>query len=279
LADLERLVANDYAVNGRRSGANVTDSFKHLNRHLGANTLARDVGGAAVEAYKAARLAEGAAPATVNGELARLRRGFRLAVRQGVLAVRPDFSLLTVNNARAGFLEAEQVEAVAKRLDAVAADFVRFLFWSGWRRGEARDLQWRQVDRKAKVIRIERTKNNVPRTIPYGALPQLVAVIDRRWKHHEAAAARGHLSPWVFTRRGRRLAEIPWAEACKAAGLPGRIIHDLRRSAARNMMRAGIPQPVAMQVGGWKTDSVFRRYAIVDEGLMAAELKKLAQRV
>jgi len=277
LADLERLVLADHEANGRRSSRNVTACFKRIHKHVGAETKARGITIATVEAYKATRLREKAKPATVNRELAYLRRGFRLAIRHGVLAARPDFSLLAERNARSGFLDPDQLEAVARHLDADGADFVRFLYWSGWRRSEAVNLEWRSVDRKAGVIRIERTKTDEPRTIPYAALPQLVEVCERRWAKHEALAAKRIVSPWVFTRKGRRMSSLGWDEACRKAGLPGRIVHDLRRSAARNMLRAGIPQRVAMLIGGWKTDSVFRRYAIVDERLMSEELKKLAK--
>jgi integrase len=56
-----------------------------------------------------------------------------------------------------------------------------------------------------------------------------------------------------------------WASACKAAGVAGRLRHDLRRTAARNLERAGVPRGVAMQITGHKTEAMYRRYAIVSE--------------
>jgi integrase len=88
--------------------------------------------------------------------------------------------------------------------------------------------------------------------------------------------------PWVFhrTKRGRPLKSFrkAWQQACTAAGVPGRILHDFRRTAVRNLERAGIPRSVAMKMVGHKTESVYRRYAIVDEEMLRDAAVKLAAR-
>jgi hypothetical protein len=78
--------------------------------------------------------------------------------------------------------------------------------------------------------------------------------------------------------RGRRLKSFrkAWQQACTAAGVPGRILHDFRRTAVRNLERAGIPRSVAMTMVGHKTESVYRRYAIVDEAMLRDAAVKLA---
>ncbi len=67
------------------------------------------------------------------------------------------------------------------------------------------------------------------------------------------------------TRRGRLIERVAF-----------RIPHDYRRSAARNLSRAGVPERVIMSSCGWKTRSVFDRYRIVPERELAEGLAKLS---
>jgi len=278
LADLERIVLADLKANGRRSSRNAVAGFKHLRAHFGADRKAREITTAAVEQYKARRLEAAAAVATLNRECAYLRRGFRLAVRYGLLAARPDFSLLREDNVRRGFFEREQFDSLLRHLPDWLAPVARFWYVTGWRRNEALGLTWADVDRRARVIRIERTKSDEPRTLPYGALPELVAILEGQWRRHEELQARGLICPWMFNRDGRRIRDFAeaWTTACRAAGVPGRLVHDFRRTAVRNLERAGVPRSVAMKITGHKTESIYKRYAIVSERDVAEGLAKLA---
>lgn len=119
------------------------------------------------------------------------------------------------------------------------------------------------------------TKNKKGRTFPFTAA--LRTLLETQWAEHEKLKKGGHICPNVFWRmvaekRGgekkpRKVLDFTkeWRNACKAAGCPGRIPHDLRRTAVRNLVRAGIPQTVAMKLRGHKTDSVFRRYDIISD--------------
>jgi integrase len=67
-----------------------------------------------------------------------------------------------------------------------------------------------------------------------------------------------------------------WSEAAKAAGFPDRRPHDFRRMAARNMERAGVPRSVAMALGGWRSESRYRRSAIASEADLRDGVSRLA---
>jgi integrase len=89
----------------------------------------------------------------------------------------------------------------------------------------------------------------------------------------------GQIVPWVFVHPdGTRIKNFryAWAKACRAAGVPGRLVHDFRRTAVRNLERAGVPRSAAMKMTGHLTETVYPRYAIVDEGMMREASEKLA---
>ncbi len=292
VSDLLDTLSDAYRNDGRRTVETLKYRLAPL-REAFARDRAVDLSGARIERYKLDRRAAGKQPATINRELAALRRAFRLAVEQERITRTPVIKLLPEHNERQGFIEPGTFETVAANLsDDGLRDAARFAYASGWRKGEIATLEWRDVDRAARLItlRREHSKNSEPRELPLTG--KLAELVERRWEARTIMRD-GHttICSLVFHRDGVPLGDFrkAWAAACIAAGFAraktdaqGRVVmkrknekdepvmeatllfHDLRRSAVRNMDRAGVPQPVAMRISGHKTVSMWKRYRIVN---------------
>jgi integrase len=236
-------------------------------------------------------------PSDVNKELAALRRAFNLAVKARRLppSAKPSISIPDPHNARAGFFEEADFLAVMAELPEDLRPPLQFAYWTGWRvQDEVMALTWAQVDFDAGVVRLEpnTTKSDQGRSFPFAALPELAALLDRQRAHTDAIERReASVVPNVFHRNGRPIKSYhgAWWAACKRASvkrdgleivvrprLVDRTPHDFRRTEARNLIRAGVPQHVVMQLCGWKTDAMFRRYAIVDMRDLRSAVEMLA---
>ena len=270
----------DYEINDRRSRDSAERRIRlHLKPYFGHRRMS-SITTADVRAYTASRQQDGASPATINRELAMLKRAYRLAEQAGTLLHHPHIPMLAEDNIRKGFFEREEFEDVRQALPKDLRGLVSFLYCTGWRIGEVRPLRWAQIDRSEQVVRLEvgTTKNREGRTLPYGLLPELVDVIEAQWQEHQRLASSGVLCPWVFHRNGKPIKSLvkAWHTACEKAGTPGKLVHDFRRSAVRNLVRAGVPDTVAMKITGHKTRSVFDRYDITSESDLREGLGKLA---
>jgi integrase len=207
---------------------------------------------------------------------------FSLAVKSERLQRMPHIEMLREADPRRGFFERDEFEAVRAHLPAYARPAASFSYLTGWRlRSEILPLTWRQVDFRAGVVTLDpgTTKNREGRTFPL--IPELRALLADQRATTDALQKRiNAIVPWVFhrTEHGRPLKGFTksWRAACRAAGLPGRIPHDFRRTAVRNLERAGVPRSVAMAMVGHRTESIYRRYAIVDEAMLREGGAKLA---
>ena len=167
-----------------------------------------------------------------------------------------------------------------QRLPPMYQAIVTMAYYTGWRiNSEILTLEWRQIDRQACVIRLEpgSTKNGRGRTFTYAELIEVKAAVDGLWARHEALERGGTLTPLVFCRRKGQAIRTFWKrwKRQRRAGCPGRVPHDFRRTAVRNLNRAGVPESVAMKITGHLTRSVFDRYDITSEEDLAEASRKL----
>lgn len=276
-----KAVVQDQQLNERRSVAHTERRVeKHLLRHFSRDRRMANITTSDLKDYCMKRRAEGASAATCNLELAIVKRAYKLALQSRELMHAPHVPMLALRNARKGFFEREQFEAVRDALPEALRGIATVGYYTGLRVGEIKALEWSQVDRQTKVIRLEpgTTKNDEGRTIPYGLLPELVKAIDAAWKEHERLKTEDRICPYVFHRNGKRIKVFfgAWKTACTTAGCPGKLFHDFRRTAARNLVRNGVPEKTAMSITGHKTRSVFDRYHIVTEDDLREALGKLA---
>ncbi len=219
---------------------------------------------------------------TVNRSLQDFRAALNLARKEEKLSRIPYFPIHREDNARRGFFERDEHEAILPHLPDPHCDIAEFGYRTGWRRGEIEPLEWKNVDRDGGTVFLMDSKNGEPRTFPLrdeaGNLTELGELIEKRWKMRVYQTKEGpKISAYVFHHRGRRVwtFDEKWRKATEAARVPCRLFHDYRRTAVRDLVRAGVPQAVAMSITGHKTDSVFRRYNITSDADKQEAIRKL----
>jgi integrase len=175
------------------------------------------------------------------------------------------------DNARQGFFEHEQFERVVECLPDDLKDYVCFAYFTGWRKREVAQLAWRHIEGEVVRLPPEISKNKEGRVLVLGE--ELAEIIARRH------AARRDLMPLVFYRatgRPVRYFYRSWKTACRKAAVPlERLFHDFRRTAVRNMTRAGVPEKITMDIAGHKTRAIFDRYNITNEEDIRQGLAKM----
>lgn len=207
--------------------------------------------------YMAARLAEKARHATVNREVALLRRAYRLGfeARPRLVSDVPPFPPKLAESPRTGFIEDATFD---KLLPAIAEPGLRGLvlcaYRLGFRKGELLNLLAMQLTDGWLRLFAGATKNGKARSVK---LPDDVRAAL------ELCAKGKQPDDYLFTwPSGRRIKDFrgAWDKATATAGVPDLLFHDLRRSAVRRLRRRGIPTATAMLITGHLTRQVFDDY-------------------
>jgi integrase len=279
-ADLRR----HYEATGERDLAEYDRRVAHLTRAFASRRIAQ-LGQVDVDAYVLRRQSEGVVGSTIRRELGTLTKLLRLAYQNGKLLRLPILRKPKEGPPREGFFERDQYEAVRRRLPEDLQVAVTLAYTYGWRmQSEVLVLERRQLDLEAGTLRLDpgSTKNDEGRIIYL--TPECKVLLAGQVERVVALQRRlGRIVPALFpnlgkgTRAGTPRGDFrkSWATACRAAGVPGMHRHDFRRTAVRNMVNAGVPERVAMQVTGHKTRAVFDRYHIVSP----ADLQDVARRL
>jgi integrase len=311
--DLRESYFADYQTNGRKSlrhdkdGAPYLDKVTRLDGFF-SGFRASEVDTDVVRKFIADQQGRELSNASINRSISALKRMFNLARQDGKLRNVPYFPMLKEASPRSGFLEREQYEALSRALPDYLCLPVAIGFFTGMREGEILSLEWDQVDFLADTINLRpgETKNDLPRTIPI--VPQLRALLVEQRSSRQTGC---RFVCFRFDRRGHAVKisgfRKAWYSACVKAGLGtmepatdvagkpmlapprgprskpkakmiyrGTIFHDLRRTGVRNLVRAGVPERVAMSISGHRTRSVFERYNIVSQNDVNEAGRKLA---
>ncbi len=280
----------DYRINTRKSLDRAKRSVRCLKR-IFQGMRATEITTANVKSYIDKRMEEGLSNASINRELSALKRMFHLGARCTPPKVGqvPFIPMLKESNVRKGFFEHGQFQAIKNALPEELKPLATFAYHTGWRKGEILKLTWDKVDMKQGIVRLDpgETKNDEARTL---------YMDEELFKEMRMLHSKRRLGcPYVFHRAGMPVRDFrdSWDNACIRAGffetrkdehgkpikdkdgketkVSTMIFHDFRRTAIRNMVRAAIPERVAMKISGHKTRSVFDRYNIVsDEDLREA---------
>jgi integrase len=261
LADMKEKIRLDYERKQNRSFGCVEDAFQHLEAE-DAFKFHRviDITAEKIEEYGNKRLKAGAARASVNYELACMRRGFKLMVEANMVSKAPAIKLYEVDNVRQGFIDVGDFNALLEKVEGSdTRDIIEFLYHAGWRSIEAKAFQWSWIDGNMIRVPKEVAKNKKDRSFPI--IGTLMDIIERRQKLRRLDC------PYVFHRAGKPIRSFRKAfkAAAKEVGHEVLLPHDMRRSAVRNFRKAGLSEGDGMMLSGHRTRSVYERYNIRDD--------------
>ena len=293
-------LAEDFIWDRKINNRNVSEAeirFKHLKGHF-EGTLVTRITDSHIVKYIENRISEGAANATINRELAALKRMFNLGAHRRPPKVDmtqvPHIKMLKEDNVKKGFFEYDDYLIFLKALPEYLKGPVMFACKTAWREEEVISIEWKQVDLKEGAVRLEpgETKNGKGRTV-YLDEELITMFSDLEKKRKETSSFR-----YVFLNRAGtgKIKDFrgAWNRACRETSLgygyrktkkyvetweaegfkKGPTIHDFRRSGVRNMVRSGVSEHIAMAISGHETRSVFDRYDIVSD----ADLKEAARK-
>ena len=298
LQNLRDLVIQDYDQNQYDTRRRQEEAFAHLIAFFNADCLADKITTSRLGEYIAWRRRQpkgpqsgrnarrrrtiGAANATINRELAALRHAFRLAARHEPPLVThvPHIKVLKEKNRRLGFFEWEQFDAIREHLPDYLKPVMVVAYYTGWRvPSEILTRQPRHVINGKLVLEAYEAKNERSREFPLDVVPELFETIERQIDAtRQLEVEIGRVIPLLFHNQGNPIANyLPaWRKACAAAGLQGRLPHDFRRTAARNLVNAGVDPLITMKLVGWESIEMLKRYQIIDSNMLEEGATKLA---
>jgi len=299
--NLRETLLFDYKTNKRKSLLKRIDGTEYicglpvLDKFF-RNSRVADIETTRIREFIAKRTEDGVPNATINRSLALLRRMFNLAKQDGRLRFIPHFPMLKENNVRKGFLVHDQYTLVRDALPEYLKPVLAMGYFTGMREGEILPLLWSQISFKDNLVLLDpgTTKNDEPRTVSMAS--ELRAILSMQFDRHKLECPD---YPFVFFHDCKRIRSFrkAWRNTCVRLGLGrfvcahcetatvgtkrcatcsklrkedkrryhGLLFHDLRRTGVRNLIRAGVPEKVAMRISGHKTREVFDRYNIVSE--------------
>jgi integrase len=313
--DLRRAYYLDYETQGRKSlkrdgeGNSYNDAAKRLDDFF-SGFRASEIDTEQIKRFQKEQRQKGLSNGTINRSVSALRRMFNVARKEGRLRSLPYFPMLRENPPRKGFFEKGDYENLAAALPDYARLPLALGYFTGMRKSEVLGLRWEQVNflRNTITLYAGETKNGEGRVIPVvpqlrvllrerhaareSACPYVCYRLDRRgravrigglrkvWESRCVKLGLGKMEPVVDPSTGEVLYDKPRTDRRSAKPkvkmtYVGKTFHDLRRSAVRFLVRAGVPEKVAMGISGHKTRSVFDRYNIVSGADLDAAAQKM----
>jgi integrase len=286
LADLYQALERDYVINRRKDLVNLKSRWALHMKPVFGEMLAAEVAPSTVALYITKRLSDEASNATINRELSNLKRMYKLAVKSGQLKLgqQPYIEMLKERNVRKGFVKDDQYEALAQATANVGLwlrAMMEVAYTYGWRKSELLSRKVQHFDISERTLSLDpgETKNGEGR---------IVHLTGKAYELLRQCAEGKEPEQYLFTRERDRRGRHPrsesivdfredWTIATDAARCPGLLFHDLRRTAVRNMVNAGLDSKTAMLHSGHRNRSVFDRYHIVNERDLKQAAAKMEQ--